>query len=183
LKKVILSVLLAAVAVSLVAVPVFAAPMGKAIPANNNPQNLYLYEKDPDANWAVVAGGAWGKYNYKLSGTGDQTSISGVFNGHGLTVGDNYSLIYYPEVAFNPWPAGGYGVVIIGSAIADIGGNVHITGTATIGSPDNQPAVGDYIGQTGNKIWLVMSSDLTGSVMTAWNPAEYLFENKLINTP
>lgn len=183
MRKIILSVVLALTSVSLITVPVFAAPMGKAIPANNNPNNLYLYEKDPVSDWAIVSGGAWGKYNFKLSGTGEDTAISGRFNGHGLVAGESYSLIYYPEVAPNPWPAGGWEVVIIGSDTANAGGNVHITGTAIIGEPDDQPSVGDYIGQTGDKIWLVLSSDLTDSVMTGWNPTEYLFEQKLINTP
>jgi len=182
MRKAVLSILLGLTVVALFAAPVFAAPMGKAIPANNNPQNLYLYEKDP-ADWTIVAGGAWGKYNYKLSGTGDDTTISGVFNGHGLVADESYSLIYYPEVAPNPWPAGGWGVVVISNGTADADGNVHLTGTAVIGGPDSQPNVGDYIGQTGDKIWLVLSSDLTGSVMTGWNPTEYLFEQKLVNTP
>ena len=182
MRKGILSLILGLTVVAVAAVPVLAAPMGKAIPANKNPQNLYLYEKDP-ADWAIVAGGAWGKYNFSLSGTGDDTAISGVFNGHGLVADGAYSLVYYPEVAPNPWPAGGWEVVVIGEGVADADGNVHITGTAIIGAPDAQPAVGDYVGQTGDKIWLVLSSDLTDSVMTGWNPTEYLFEQKLVNTP
>ncbi len=183
MKRIVLSIILALTAVVLIVVPVFAAPMGKAIPANNNPQNIYLYEKNPDANWAIVNGGAWGKYNFKLSGIGEETSISGVFNGHGLVPDESYRLIYYPEVAPNPWPAGGYEVVVIGTGTADAEGNIHITGNAIIGIPDTQPSIGDYIGQTGDKIWLVLSSDLTDSVMTSWNPTDYLFEQKLINTP
>jgi hypothetical protein len=181
MKKIILSVVMALTMISLIAVPAFAAPMGKAIPANTKSQNLYLYEKAAD--WTIVTGGAWGKYNFKLSGTGEATTISGVFNGHKLVAGQSYSLIYYPEVAPNPWPAEGYAVVVIGSGKANRGGNVNIKGTAVIGVPDGQPAVGDYIGKTGDKIWLVLSSDLTGSVITGWNPSEYLFESKLINTP
>ncbi len=158
--------------------------MGKLIPANNNPQNLYLYEKDP-ADWTIVEGGAWGKYNYKLVGTGKDTAISGVFNGHGLIAGKEYSLIYYPEVAPNPWLKGGWKVVIIGSAKANAGGNVNIKGTAKIGVPDNQHTIGDYVSQKGDKIWLVLSSDINSTTdnMTGWHPTEYLFEQKLINTP
>jgi hypothetical protein len=156
------------------------AAKGKVTPAADNPNNLYLYPKDP-TTWDIIEGGAWGKYNYQISGTGDDTEASGVFNGHGLVAGTDYSLIYYLEVAPNPWPAGGYAVVVIGEGTANNGGNVHITGTATIGYSDTQPDVGDYIGQTGDKIWLVLSSDLEDSVMTAWNPSEYLFEYKLIN--
>ncbi len=144
-------------------------------PANDNPNNLYLYQKG--ASWDIVWDGAWGKLNFSLSG--DPTNVTGVFNGHGLVAGTDYSLIYYPEVA--PWPAP---VVVIGKGTADVYGNVHITGTATIGLPDDQPTVGDYIGQTGDKIWLVLSSDINDiSKLAGWNPSEYLFEHNLINTP
>ncbi len=182
MKKIIFSVVMALMLVSLIAVPAFAAPMGKVVPANANPNNLYLYEKDANAGWAIVTGGAWGKYNYKLSGTGVDTAVSGVFNGHGLVADENYSLIYYPETR-TTWP---WGVVIIGSGMADTNGNVHITGTGIIGVPDSHSDPLDidyYPDELGDKIWLVLSSDLIDSVITGWNPAEYLFEQKLINTP
>jgi len=181
MKKIILSVVLALMLVSLIAVPVFAAPAG-----NSNTGHLYLYEKD--TSWTVVPGGAWGKFNYKLSVAGVDgvnTTVSGVFNGHGLDAAVGYSLIYYPETVVDPWTAPPV-VQLIGSDTANKGGNVHIAGTAIIGGPDTQPTVGDYIGQTGDKIWLVLSSDLdtTGDVTTmiGWTPAEYLFEDNLINT-
>ncbi len=182
MKKLLMIAIVVAVLASLIATPVLAK--GKdGQSGKSNVGQLYLYEKNP-AGWSIVEGGAWGKYNYKLSG--DPTDISGVFNGHGLDAGVDYSLIYYPEPATDPWPAPPV-VQLIGSGTANTGGNVHITGTATIGGPDTQPTVGDYIGQTGDKIWLVLSSDLdtTGGVTTmiGWTPAEYLFENNLINTP
>lgn len=182
MKKIIAVGLAVCLLLSVMAVPVMAkGPNGQS--GNSNTGHVYLYEKDP-TNWQIVDGGPWGKYNYKLSGTGAATAISGVFNGHGLLAGENYSLIYYPEIAPNPWLPGGYQVVVIGSGMADIDGNVHIKGTATIGGPDNQPLVGDYVGQTGDKIWLVLSSDLTAAgVMIGWNPTKYLFEDDLINTP
>jgi hypothetical protein len=177
------------IAISLAVVLVLTLGAGVALAAGKNGQagksnvgHLYLYEKNP-SDWSIVDGGAWGKYNYKLSGTGADTTVSGVFNGHGLVADESYSLIYYPEVAPNPWPATGWGVVVLGIGTANTGGNVHIKGTGIIGGPDPQPDVGDYIGKTGDKIWLVLSSDLTGSVMTGWTPAEYLFERSLINTP
>ena len=180
MKKILTSLLIALMVVSLLTVPVLAA--GKNGPAGkSNVGHLYLYEKD-SADWSVVEGGAWGKYNFKLSGDGDETEVSGVFNGHNLTPEIEYSLIYYPEVAPNPWPAEGVAVIVIGSGIANDEGNVHITGTAVIGSPDDQPTVGDYVGETGDKIWLVLTSDLTDGNMTGWNPNEYLFESALINT-
>lgn len=182
MKKFIISLVLALTVASLLAVPVFAAgnngPAGKS-----NIGHVSLYEKDADADWAIVEDGAWGKYNYKISGDGVDTEVSGVFNGHGLVAGIEYTLIYYPEVAPNPWPIEGYEVVVLGAGTANEYGNVHIKGSATIGEPDTQPEVGDYSGQTGDKIWLVLSSDLTDGVMTGWTPTEYLFEQALINTP
>ncbi len=184
MKKIIVIGLAVCLLLSALAVPVMAkGPNGQS--GNSNTGHLYLYEKDPN-NWSIVDGGPWGKYNYKLSGTGDDTAISGVFNGHGLVADESYSLIYYPEVADDPWPAGGVEVFVIGSDASDIDGNVHIKGTAIIGGPDDQPLVGDYVGLQGDKIWLVLSSDLSGEdpvMMIGWNPTEYLFEDDLINTP
>ena len=179
MKKFLVLVLVVAMMAALVVTPVMAA--GKnGQSGKSNVGHVYLYEKDAD--WEIVADGAWGKYNYKLNGAGNSTEVSGVFNGHGLEVGVDYSLIYYPEVAPNPWPADGFAVIVIGSGLSNEDGDVHITGTAVVGAPDTQPDEGDYIGETGDKIWLVLSTDLTGSVMTGWNPSEYLFESALINT-
>ena len=90
-----------------------AAPGGKDNPANDNPNNLYLYEKD--SNWGIVWGGAWGKLNFRLSGTGAETTLRGVFNGHGLVPGEDYTLVEY-----DGWP----NVTIIGS------GQRMLTGTS-----------------------------------------------------
>lgn len=139
------------------AIPALAAPGGKDNPANDNPQNLYLYSKD--ASWNIVWGGAWGKYNYKLSGT----EISGAFNGHGLVPGTDYTLVEY-----NGWPS----VTVIGSDVADAGGNIHIAGTANVG-PGGESS-GLY------KIWLVLSSDVSGGNLIGWNPGAYLLEHNLI---
>ena len=179
MKRFLVLVVVVAMMTALIVAPVMAA--GKNGPSGkSNVGHVYLYEKDAD--WDVVADGAWGKYNYKLNGEDDLTEVSGVFNGHGLGADVNYSLIYYPEVAPNPWPAEGLAVIVIGSGTTNKGGNVHITGPAVIGEPDDQPLIGDYVGMTGDKIWLVLSNDLTDTVMTGWNPSEYLFESALINT-
>ena len=44
------------------------------------------------------------------------------------------------------------------------------------------PNSGDANHPDGGKIWLVLSSDYDAATnkMTAWNPTEYLFEDKLI---
>jgi len=183
MKKLLMLVIAVVVVGSLMAAPVLAA--GKSSPAGqSNIGHLYLYEKNP-ADWSIVDGGAWGKFNYKLSVAGVDgvdTTVSGVFNGHGLVADESYSLIYYPETRTTwPWP-----VVVIGSGTANKGGNVHIKGTATIGGPDshNDPLDIDYYpDELGDKIWLVLTDDIVGGSLTLWNPTEYLFENNLINTP
>lgn len=154
---------------------VIAAPAGKDIAANNNSQNLYLYPKtapvDPaQAEWDTVWNGAWGKYNFKIKGQ----FISGVFNGHGLVAGTDYSLISYND----PW---GTACVIIGSGVADVDGNVHIaTGPVDLGEDLASP-IYDWNGDgDGYKIWLVPTSDITDGQFNAWNPDIYLFENNRI---
>ena len=144
-------------------VGVVAAPAG-----NSNTGLLYLYEKD--AAWDIVPGGAWGKMEYKLSGL----EFDFVFNGKGLEAGVEYTLIYYPD----PWP--GTGLICLGSATANNGGNVHIAGPVEIDT--DLPADFDDPEYEGAKIWLVLNSDIEcGVSMTDWNPAEYLFEDEVIN--
>ncbi|OGG07085.1 hypothetical protein A2872_02710 [Candidatus Gottesmanbacteria bacterium RIFCSPHIGHO2_01_FULL_42_12] len=157
LKKMIIGGATAGISMALLATTVFAAPAGKDTPANDNPQNLYLYSKD--ASWGVVWDEAWGKYNYSLAGT----TISGSFNGHGLVPGTDYTLVEY-----NGWPS----VTVIGNDVADAAGNVHIAGTADVGTGGEVSGV--------YKIWLVLSSDVSGGNLTGWNPSAYLFEHNLI---
>ena len=73
--------------------------------------------------------------------------------------------------------------------VVEINGNmakVELSGTfRMIGLDiiDSLPEVGDYVDQMGDKIWLVKTDDITSGNLTGWNPAEYLFESALINTP
>lgn len=155
IKKILIILTMVAI-LAAIAVPVLAAPAGKDTPANDNPNNLYLYPKD--TNWDIVWDGAWGKYNYKLKGT----EISGPFNGHGLVPGAEYALVEYLG-----WPD----VVVLGTATADENGNVHIKtdGALAVSAED------DYY-----KIWLVTVSSLSGDAFIAWLPGDYLFEHHLI---
>lgn len=153
MKKVILFTTVVALLVSLVVVPIAMAKKGDT-PANDNPNNLYLYEKGAD--WNIVWDGASGKMSWNTAG--DVT-----FNGHGLEPGVSYSLIVYTD----PWP--GTPITIIGAAAANRGGNVNIAGSL---------GAGDYA-----KIWLVLTSDLGVDKMTGWNPGEYLFEHNPITIP
>ena len=157
IRKILAGAAASAIMLGSMAIPALAAPGGKDSPANDNPQNLYLYQKN--TNWNIVWDGAWAKYNFKLS---DQT-ISGVFNGHGLVPGTGYTLVEY-----NGWPS----VTVIGSDVADAAGNVHVAGTANVGLGGEE--AGKY------KIWLVLSSDVSGGSLTGWHPGAYLFEHNLI---
>ncbi len=147
MRKVLVLVLALALAMSFVA----AKPMGKMNKGKNN--QLYLYEKD--ASWDLVEDGAWGKLSY---------DDYFVFNGHGLEPGVEYTLINYAE----PYP--GSESKVLGTAVANNGGNVHIMGEMPELVNSNEK---------GAKIWLVKTTDFDGQFYD-WNPDDYLFENKLI---
>lgn len=128
---------------------------------------IHLYEKDPKT-WDVVCGDSWGKLKYWTYGE----EFDFIFYGYGLTPGENYTLIYYPD----PWP--GEGLMCLAQVRANCKGKVYIddsvdTGSLPIESDENE----------GAKIWLVLSSDVDyeSSKMIGWNPSEYLFEEKLIH--
>ena len=133
--------------------------------------HLYLFEKDP-LTWERVPEGAWGKMLYKLW----YDKFYFVFNGHGLAPNETYMLIYYPD----PWP--GNGLIPLGIGIANVGGNLNISGK--LADVCDLPADYDENFGYGAKIWLVLASDvdLTGErpKMIGWSPEEYLFEYNLI---
>ena len=132
----------------------------------SNIAHLYLHEKNPDT-WLIVEDGAWGKMKYNLSGP----EFDFVFNGHGLEIGLEYTLIYYPD----PWP--GEGLICLGSGTVNEEGNIHIAESVDIG---DLPIDADE--NDGAKIWLVLSADVDcdNNIMIGWNQAEYLFEYDLI---
>lgn len=132
----------------------------------SNVGHLYLYEKDSET-WEIVEGGAWGKMKYNLSGP----TFGFVFNGHSLAIGQDYTLIYYPD----PWP--GEGLICLGSSIANEEGNVHVKGSVDTG---DLPA--DYDENDGAKIWLVLTDDVDcdQAKMIGWDASAYLFEYDLI---
>lgn len=155
------------IVMSLMLTPAFAK--GKSGQAGkSNVGHLYLYEKDGEPDWNIVEGGAWGKMKYNLSGS----TFDFVFNGHGLPVGQDYTLIYYPD----PWP--GTGLICLGSGTVNEDGNVHIKESVDTGDLPNETDEND-----GAKIWLVLSSDVDCDElykMVLWNPTAYLFEHDLI---
>ena len=151
-----------------VAIPAVYAkgPTGKA--GKSDIQQLYLVEKFPSGDWDTVVGGAWGKMTYNVA-SGDY-----VFNGHGLVAEEDYTLINFARID-EQWPAA---ILILGTGIANGGGNVHIAGSIVALLPD---LTGDDI--TGAKIWLVLTEDigdLESFTLDGWNPTEYLFEEDLI---
>lgn len=177
MKKIILSVVMVLILVSLFSIPVLAAPAGKDIAANNNPQNLYLYPKEyADASeWTTLwEDEDWGKFNYKLDGQ----NISGVFNGKGLVADTDYTLISYND----PWGATPP-FVVIGSGTANTDGNIHIVVKKVpvdLGFDGPSPEY-DWNGDgDGYKIWLVLTDDIEGGQFNDWNPDAYLFENNRI---
>ena len=168
---------------TMMASPLFAKNEGKSGQAGkSNIGHLYLYEKTPadpdnrDLPWLIVEGGAWGKMKYNLSGP----TFDFVFNGHGLPIGQEYTLIYYPD----PWPANG--LICLGSDIVVEGdgeeavGNVHMKGSIETG---DLPIESDANFENGAKIFLVPSSDVDceAQVMVGWTGDDAnLYEGALI---
>lgn len=165
---------------------------------DSNIGHLYLYEKAPLSDdraepWEVVEGGMWGKMKYNLSGP----TFDFVFNGHGLPVLQEYTLIYYPD----PWP--GAGLICLGSGLTsdvvicgldaidcmpDDGGNIHIAESVETGGDlpidaDANSLEGDAEGDSGAKIFLVPSGDVDceNQIMIGWTGDDAnLYEDVLI---
>jgi hypothetical protein len=141
----------------------------------------HLYLEEVDSSWRPVPGGAWGKLTYRTSGP----AFSFVFNAHRLEPGMAYALIYYPD----PWP--GRGSQCLARGVAGPTGDIHLGGTRDTGDLpftidwNANPTTTTYPGPppvTGAKIWLVVAADVSCGVgMTAWHPADYLFERQLVN--
>ncbi len=125
---------------------------------------LYFYPNDP-ITWEVVEGGAWGKMKYNFSGP----TFDFVFNGHGLTPGEDYSLIYYPDPYYEGDVLVGNGLIGLGSNIANEAGDVHIAGflDGTSLPPSSAPP-GSKAPTKGAQIWLVSSDDVCKWVRIGW---------------
>jgi hypothetical protein len=146
-------------------------PMGPA-------EHLHLYEKTPveGTAWTIVEDGSWGKMTILFN------KMFFVFNGHKLVADTQYTLISYKEPG-NNWPA--TDCAILGTGTADVDGNVHIIGfLMPLLVYNNYPTdTSDEYSGTGAKVWLVLSSDMIGTTLQGWNPAEYLFEGELLLPP
>lgn len=142
---------------------------GMTVPPPCGPLN------DQSESVECIKGAGWGKMKYNLEGQ----IFDFVFEGHHLTEGQSYTLIYYPD---NP----NGGLIYLGSDIAGGHGNVHIKGSLFTG---NLPASYDLNYPDGAKIWLVLSSDVcmrspNFSPNLVWdyylNLKDYLFGTDLI---
>lgn len=131
---------------------------------NSHTGNMYLYAMDP-LSWTVVAGGAWAKMSYHFDEVTYQGHDAGKitsfeFNGHGLTPGAEYSLLYGNDLATPAIPSP---MQMLSQGVVNSGGNLHLdSGPSTSTLQDAQ-------------FWLVLTSDWTQGTWTKWQPAQYLF--------
>ncbi len=113
---------------------------------------------------------AWGKMNYNLVGP----YLKFVFNGHGLEVDMDYTLIYAPN--YPEWDE--TGLICLGSGTSDEFGDVHINeriyDLCDLPSPDDA--------NNGAQLILALTEDVDcdGAAMNAWNSPLYLFGYNLI---
>ncbi len=133
--------------------------------------SLSLYEKDPNT-WEVIDGGARGRLIYNVAGS----KFNFKFNGRGLEPKTEYSLIYYAD----PWPGDNPGA-FIARGRTNSRGRITMAGRVDLDTDIPNDSDANYL--DGGKIWLVLSSDYDAAARTmiAWNPTEYLFEDRLIN--
>ena len=122
---------------------------------------------DPDAEDFIdeencILDIAWGKMNYNLVGP----YFKFVFNGHGLEVLTEYTLIYYPEPS-------GERLLCLGRAVSDEFGNVHMN--ERLYDLCDLPIPEDA--NDGAQLILVLSDDVDcdNALTTRWNPGLYLF--------
>ena len=131
---------------------------------------VVLREKDPNT-WLVVPGGNWGLFT--VTNLNRMTFFS--FRGVQVVPNADYCLISFKE----SYP--GIGSVRIANGTSSSTGTLFIRGILPT-LVWNTYTTGDYAGQTGAKIWLVLKNDVdyaTGEFVL-WHPGLYLFQTKLI---
>jgi hypothetical protein len=139
------------------------ALLAGAVSAAGGALVVKLVAKDP-STWTPVTGG-FGSFMYQA----DKFN----FEGHGLAIKTPYTLINY----IDPWGATPQ-FNILGSGTTDKNGNIQIKGGAVTLTPYIYTE-GEYAGQTGAKIWLVPTKDISGTFLN-WDPTNFLFETSLI---
>lgn len=159
---------------------------------------LYFFPENPEPDDLVIIGDdtgdgddaideendilpiPWGKMSYNLAGP----YFKFVFNGHGLTPGTEYALIYYPAPGTEPMAAGDpvANLMCLGSGVCDEYGNVHIANKLYEELCDlPYPEDGNY--PKGAQLILAPAGqiDCTAGTETAgWDPATHLFGYTLI---
>ncbi len=160
------------------------------------PISRTLILENKDADWDVINDNMQGKLTYNISGS----TFSGTFQATGLPSDQEYSLIYYADKGdrFGNWggdnpgaligkftPAGG--IITLANIDKELNMDLpHPNDWNANASPnycDNLNGYDDYNTCVGAKIWLVPSAEYDADLkkLTAWNPANYLFETDLIN--
>ena len=129
---------------------------------------LVLEDKDP-ADWDInQVSLPKGTLTYGVKDSKFNYSFTGVVP----LANTGYSLIAYHEPWSTPsgsgWPRP---VTVLGSATSDSSGNISI--------PSTSVELGMNL--LNMKIWLVKTSDLSGSTLNVWSPSDYLFETGLID--
>ena len=137
---------------------------------------LVLENKTGDPDWQIIDD------TYKATLTYNMTSPTFNYSltGRAPLVNTKYCLIYYAD----PWA--GTGALIGCGSTGEDNRNISFSGSKELGM--DLPDWGTYADENhpeGAKIWLVTAEDYNGNnestgPMTAWNPADYLFETALI---
>lgn len=127
-----------------------------------------LENKNNVAPWLVLSGDSYkGTFTYGVK----DSKLNYTFSGVAPLINTPYSLIVYHESWSTPagsgWPRP---VTILGTATSDGSGNVSIASTSV--------EVGNLLNA---KVWLVPSSDLTGSTMSVFSDTAILFDTGLID--
>ena len=60
-------------------------------------------------------------------------------------------------------------MTVLASGTSNDGGAIHLAGSYDLSAD-----------LAGDKIWLVLTSDIVGGSLSGWNPTEYLFEHNTI---
>lgn len=113
--------------------------------------------------------GPWGRMMYRWIAP----VFDFVFNGHELTAGDEYTLTYQPQ----PLPS--EGVICLGSAAVNPGGNLHLQDAFDIGT--DLPAAWDA-NEDEAILALVLTADVDcdAGEMIEWQPENYLFGEEMM---
>lgn len=132
---------------------------GEQLASNNGYASVVLDNKTAGPEYAIIVDGYQGTLAYKTMNPTFDFNFTGTVTQHNT----QYTLLY----AVDPWPQ--TGSKVLGTVISGPSGEVNFSGTATPGSITN------------GKVWLVLSSDWSGTQMSGWHQADYLLETGLIN--